>query len=80
MTVEKIWKKKERKKNQKNVVEKRKKMKKKKKEKKMRDNTNTFISINFEFGTDACFCYIILWKIVLLKILLISSKWGRVAH
>ena len=35
-----------------------------KKKKKMRDNTNTFISMTFEFGTDAWF-FILFVKIVL---------------
>ena len=46
----------------------------KKKKKKMRDNTNTFISLTFEFGTDAFFLLYHFVEIVLLKILLISSR------
>ena len=48
-----------------NEVEKRKK--KRKKKKKIKDNTNAFISMTFEFETDACFllhCFVKLycWK------------------
>ena len=77
VTVEKIWKKKQKKKrekkNQKMWLE-----KEKRKEKKMKDNTNAFISMTFR--TDACFLLYCFVKIVLLKILLISSKWGRAVH
>ena len=48
--LKKIWKKKEKKESE-NVVE---KSKKEMKKKKMKDNTIAFISVTFEFGTDAC--------------------------
>ena len=48
MTAEKIWEKKIKKEPEK-VVE------KKKRKKKMKDNTNAFISMTFEFGIVACF-------------------------
>ena len=70
----------EKKKEPENVVEKRKKKMKKKKRKKMRDDTNTFLSMTFEFGTDACFLLHCFVKTVLLKFLLIISTWGRAAH
>ena len=60
-----------RKQEPKNVVEKK---EKKWKKKKMKDNTNAIMSMTFEFGTDACFLLHSFVKIVLVKILLISSR------
>ena len=70
MTVEKKKKKKKEKKNQKMWSEKEKKMKKK------GWTIRTvfiFISVTFEFGTDACFLLYYFVEIVLVKILLLSS-------
>ena len=80
VTVEKILKKrkKKKKKNWKMWSEK----EKKKKKKKTRWTIRTlfiFISVTFEFGTDACFLLYCFVEIVLLKILLLSSTWGGAA-
>ena len=77
VTVEKILKKKKknRKKNQKMWSEKEKKMKKNKKRWTIR-TLFIFISVTFQFGTDACFLLYYFVEIVLLKILLLSSTWG----
>ena len=76
MTVEKIKKekrKKKRKKKPENVVERRKKNEKKKKKRWTIRTLFIFISVTFEFGTDACFLLYYFVEIVLLKILLLSS-------
>ena len=62
--------KKKRKTEPENVVEKR----KKKKKKKMKDYTNAFISMTFEFGTDACFLMYCFVKIAVDKIIFFPFK------
>ena len=74
VTVEKIKKKKKKKKREKRT--RKCGRKKKKNEKKKRWTIRTlfiFISMTFEFGTDACFLLYYFVEIVLLKILLLSS-------
>ena len=73
MTAEKIKRKKEEKKEAENVVGNRKKNEKKKKKRRTIRTLFIFISMTFEFGTDACFLLHYFVEIVLLKILLLSS-------
>ena len=75
VTVEKMKKKKRKKREKRTRKCGRKEKKNEKKKKKTMDNTNTFIfiSVTFEFGTDACFLLYYFVEIVLLKILWLSS-------
>ena len=68
-----VEKRKKEKKEPENVVGKRKKKWKKKKKRWTIRTLFIFISVTFEFGTDACFLLYYFVEIVLLKILLLSS-------